>query len=82
MKLIQPQHPWPRALLKPMSAKQLNGESTWDIQFAYEGKTTRHWKSVAVIEGTQREADQQAQQLYVADQAAVDFMVVPADCRP
>jgi hypothetical protein len=74
---------WPRAfLIEPMSAKQLTGESTWDVQFAYEGKTTRHWKSVEVFEGTEREAEQRAQQLYIADQAAVDFMVVPADARP
>lgn len=65
-----------------MSAKQLIGESTWDVQFAYQGKTTRHWKSVAVIEGTEREAEQAAQQMYIADQAAVDFLVMPADARP
>jgi hypothetical protein len=57
-----------------MSARQLPDEM-WEIQLAFPGKTVNHWRSVAVFEGTHREAEQEAERLFNEDPKAVDMMV-------
>lgn len=62
-----------------MSARKAP-ETVWDVQFAYRGRTRNHWRSVLIVEGTQREAERQAVELYSQpDQTAVDLLVVPAE---
>jgi hypothetical protein len=63
-----------------MSATQLSLD-LWEVELAYQGKSTKHWKNVATIEGTEREAERQAVALYNQDPAAVDLLVVPAEAR-
>jgi 1,2-phenylacetyl-CoA epoxidase PaaB subunit len=62
-----------------MNAKELRAED-WDVQFAYPGRTAKHWRSVmALLDCTEAEAMRQATDHYVRDPVAVDMLVVPLE---
>ncbi len=63
-----------------MSARFLN-EDVWEIQFAYPGKTRRHWRSVLITTGTKREVEREAEHMFGQAEYldAVDLLVVPID---